>query len=388
MAIVLTTKETEVEQFQAALSEKVTRLADAQSVHEFLEKDPRESLLIVGHLVPMGVAADISRRYRLIRPGLGILVMRDLIDVPSLSEALNSGIRELVSTDDANALLQAVKRSAQLSAEIAALDATQENVSSGKTVLVFGAKGGCGKTTIATNLALALADDGKKRVCLVDFDLEFGDVAISLSLSPEVTLSAAVKMAGGLDRKAVESLITKYKKGLDVVIAPTKPSEAEFISPEIAVDLLQHLRQMYDYVIIDAAPSFTEITLRCFEMADIYQLITTLDVPSVKNLKVAIDTLDALGYPRSKWHVVLNRSDANVGLSIKDVEDLLGVEIGTLLPSSREVPAALNSGHTMWESQRSHPFTASIEHLAGNITGKKAAVKHTTKRGWLAESKK
>lgn len=387
MAIVLTTAETESDQFQAALSDKVTRIKDAQGVHEYLEKHLDEDLLFVGHNIPIGVAADIARRYRVERPALGILVMRDFIEVQALSEALAAGIRELVPTDDANALLMAVKRSKALSEQIEALDANSTRPAAGKTLLVFGAKGGCGKTTIATNLALALAANGKSKVCIVDLDLEFGDVAIYLSLNPKVTLSTAMKMQGGLDRKAVESLVTPYKPGLDAILAPTKPSEAEFITPEMIVELISHLRQMYDYVVLDAAPSFTEVTLRCFELADAYELITTLDVPSLKNLKVAIDTLDALGYPRSKWNVVLNRSNARVGLGLKDVEDLLGVEVKAEVPSSGAVPAALNAGKTMWESEPEHPVSLAIGNLAKTITGEKIE-KVAKKRGWFSKGKK
>jgi len=387
MAIVLTTTDGETDQFEVALNEKVTRVKDAQGVHEHLEQHPEEDLLFVGRTIPIGVAGDIARRYRVERPALGILVMRDFIEVQALSESLASGIRELVPTDDANALLLAVKRSKSLSQQIEELDASSARPAAGKTILVFGAKGGCGKTTIASNLALALASNGKSKVCIVDLDLEFGDVAINLSLTPKVTLSTAMKMQGGLDRKAVESLVTPYKPGLDAILAPTKPSEAEFITPEMVVELLGHLRQMYDYVILDAAPSFTEVTLRCFEIADSYQLVTTLDVPSLKNLKVAIDTLDALGFPRSKWNVVLNRSNAKVGLGIKDVEDLLGVEVKAAVPSSGAVPAALNAGKTMWESQSEHPVSSAIGNLAKTIAGEKIAPA-TKKRRWFLVTKK
>jgi pilus assembly protein CpaE len=127
--------------------------------------------------------------------------------------------------------------------------------------------------------------------------------------------------------------------------------------------------------------------LRCFELADIYELVTTLDVPSLKNLKVAIDTLDALGYPRSKWNVVLNRSNARVGLGIKDVEDLLGVEVKAEVPSSGAVPAALNAGKTMWETQPDHPVSLAIANLARTVTGEKIE-KAAKKRGWFSKGKK
>lgn len=369
MTLFLGLEHAEVEPLQVALSDNIDMVKSSQAVDEYLSQNPEETLLIIGNSIHRTIVASLARRYRIERPALGILVMRTAVDSQTLRDALTAGIRDVVQINDATALLEACNRSRALSREIAAHDKGVSESTAGKIILVFGAKGGCGKTTIATNLALAVSDSGKRRAVLVDFDLEFGDVAIYLGLEPKRSITTATHMHGTLDRTAVESLITHHASGLDVVLAPTKPSEAELVTPELAIDLIQTLRTMYDYVIIDSAPSFSEITLKCFETADSYLLVTSLDLPSLKNLNLAVNTLDALGFPRSKWNLVLNRSNAKVGLTIKDVEELLGLKVGTAIPSSGSVPAALNAGKTMFESEKSHPFSIAIEQCAQNLIG-------------------
>ena len=135
------------------------------------------------------------------------------------------------------------------------------------------------------------------RVCLLDFDLETGDVAIALQMDPTRTISDALGMQGGLDERAMASLVVPYKANMDALLAPTKPSDAEFVSAALAGEIIQVAASMYDYVIIDAPPAFTDVVLKCFDLADVYVLLTTLDMPALKNLKVTLDTLDNLGLP-------------------------------------------------------------------------------------------
>jgi pilus assembly protein CpaE len=239
----------------------------------------------------------------------------------------------------------------------------------GKVILVFGAKGGCGKTTIATNLAESLTSLGRGKVCLVDLDLDFGDVAIFLKLDPSTTISKVVGYEGELDATHVRSLVTPYKDNMDALLAPAKPGEAGFITPDVAMKIIDILRELYAFVVIDTPPSFAEVTLRSFEKADSYILVTTLDLPSLKNIKVAMETLDALGYPRSKWRVALNRAGTDVGLGQGDVEEVLGIPIAVAIPSSRDVPATLNTGSTLVADNPDHPVSRAIIALAESEAG-------------------
>jgi pilus assembly protein CpaE len=159
-------------------------------------------------------------------------------------------------------------------------------------------------------------------------------------------------------------MVIPYKDRLDVLLAPTMPADAEFIQAPLAGEVLRLLSEVYDYVIIDSPPAFSDITLKCFDIADSYILLTTLDMLALKNFKLTLDTLSALGYPRSRWNVVLNRSDSRVGLTAEDMERTIGLPIVTKLPSTKDVPASINRGTTLVSENRRHPFSRAIMTLA------------------------
>lgn len=364
MTVVLGDAVHDAERFRLTVSDDVSVVESLQGVVGHLDLHPDEDLVVVGPDVSLNVATDLAEKYRLERPSLAVIVLRRRLELQSMTEALRAGVREVVGADDAEALLQACTRARLLSRQLRHADVRASGPARGRVILVFSAKGGCGKTTLATNLAEALADRSGGRVCLVDFNLEFGDVAIALQVEPERTISDAVGMQGGLDPQGVGSLVIKYKEHFDVLLAPTQPADAEFITPELASEVLGLLAESYDYVIIDSPPAFNDVVLKCFDMADSYVMLTTLDMLALKNFKVTLDTLDALGYPRTRWTVVLNRCDSRVGLSPEDMEKVIGLPIATKLPSTKDVPASLNRGVTLTASMPRHPFSRAVGELA------------------------
>ncbi len=364
MSIVFGDPARDTERFQLTLSDEVTVIDSLQSLIGHLDAHGEEDLVIVGPDAPLSVAADIASKYRLDRPSLGVILIRRRVDVQTLAEALRAGIREVVVADDAEALLGACKRTTSVSRQQRHAEESSAEGSKGKVIMVFSAKGGCGKTTIASNLAEAMAMSGAGRVCLVDFNLEFGDIAIALQIDPVRTISDALGMQGGLDKHGVASMVIHYKDRFDVLLAPTMPADAEFIQAPLAAEVLRLLSEVYDYVIIDSPPAFSDITLKCFDIADSYILLTTLDMLALKNFKLTLDTLSALGYPRSRWNVVLNRSDSRVGLTAEDMERTIGLPIVTKLPSTKDIPASINRGTTLVAENRRHPFSRAIMTLA------------------------
>ena len=349
-----------------------------------LEDDPAERLLVVGPDVELTAVLDVAEQLRLGRPEVGIILMRRRLDVTVLGQALRSGIREVVGAYDLSSLTQAAQRSRELSDRLSGITGGT-TAPDGRVVTVFAAKGGVGKTTVSINLAAELATGGAK-VLLVDLDLAFGDVGISLALMPERSCVDLVAMAGHLDAQGLASVVTHHESGLDALCAPAHPGDAERIPATSVSELLRVARRIYDFVIIDTPPAFSEHVLVAFDASDVTILLGTLDIPAIKNLRLALDTLDQLGHPRESLVIVLNRADAKVGLSASDVTATLGRPIAVQIPTSVAVPAATNRGEAIVISEPRHPVSVALKTLAREYVLGTAPAKATGVDKGLPES--
>jgi pilus assembly protein CpaE len=254
----------------------------------------------------------------------------------------------------------------------------------GRVITVFSPKGGTGKTVISTNLAVALNADGISRVCLVDLDLEFGDVAISLGLTPVRSLIDAVDQDESLDEdEQVNALLTSWRRELDCVLAPVSPGEAEKISPALVNSLIKKLRARYDYVVIDTPAQFSEHVLEALDASDHHVLITTPEIPALKNLRLTLDMLDLLAYRNASRAIVLNRADAKAGLSAEDAARAVNREITAQVPASQAVSTSINLGVPILLSEPNHPVSVAIREFADHwITGVPViAVRRTSRFG-------
>src|SRR3954462_13738390 len=333
-----------------------------------LEENPDEDSVVLGPTVDQTAAFRLAEELRITRPSLGIILVRQRGDSSLLAEALRSGLREVVGERDISKLHDAVRRSQHLAAQMREQGHVSGNGGNGRPrgriVTVFSAKGGCGKTTLATNMAAALADRGRREVALVDLDLAFGDVAIALQLFPAPTIADAVPLGENLDFGALQSLLTPHSPGLTTLVAPVEPGTAEGIPASLVSRILEVLRDHYDYVIVDTPPAFDDHVLSAFDLSDVVALIATLDIPALKNLKLTLETMDLLNYPRERWRVVLNRADSKVGLAIHEVEKSLRTPTAAQIPSSRDVPAAINRGVPIVLDDPRHPVSTAIKYFA------------------------
>ena len=351
-----------------AIGGECALLTSLDQVRRHLEDHPRENVVVLGVTVDVQAAFSFARAVRTQNPALGVILVRRRLDTSVLTEALRSGVREVVTDREFSALADAVRRAnevgRQIRAQVDGAAAEDEESPRGRVVTIFSAKGGCGKTTVATNLAVALADRGRREVCLVDLDLAFGDVAIALQLFPAHTIADAVPLAGSLDATGLSALLTPHSPGLTTLVAPLEPGAAEGIPASLVADVLRILKGMFDYVVIDTPPAFTDHVLAAFDTSEVLGLLATLDVPALKNLKLTLETLDLLNYPREKWRIILNRADAKVGLAVHDVEATLDRHITAQIPSSRSVPASINRGVPIMLDEPNHPVSQAIKALA------------------------
>ncbi len=329
------------DRYAVALGPGATRVDGQSAVLRALATDPNEILVVIGGDVDLTAACEVAEVCRIEHPQVGIVLMRHRLDVSVLGSALRAGVREVVTPEDLTGLSDAIRRSIELSSRVATGSAG--GLREGKVITIFSAKGGVGKTTFATNIGAYLASAGHK-VLVADLDLAFGDVGISLQLTPHNSIRDLVTMTGGLDERALASIVTHHASGLDVACAPPEPSDADRVPGQTISDLIKVGRRAYDYVIIDTPPAFTEHVLAAFDNSDRLLLIATLDIPAIKNLRITLDTLDLLGTPKESRIVVLNRSDAKVGLDADDVVSAIKTPIAATVPSSSDVPASVNRG--------------------------------------------
>jgi pilus assembly protein CpaE len=368
------------DEMTASIVGPVRPVEDLSAAGRALLDDPAEDLVVVGPDVETGEAFRFTAHLRLERPTAGVILVRRQVDVALLTEALRAGVREVVTAGDDAALAAACERSRALSGQVRVevrADDEPAPTHQGKVITVFSAKGGCGKTTFATNLAAALAADGIHRVCAVDLDLAFGDLAISVQLDPVRTFSDALTMAGHVDTTGAASLLTSYRPGLDMLLAPVTPGDAERVPATLVGELLVVLRGMFDFLVIDTPAQFSEHVLTAMDISDHHVLLTTPDTPALKNLRITLDMLDLLSYSRDIRSVVLNRSDSKVGLSSSDVERVVRSPISAQVPSSRAVPVSINKGTPIVIATPNHPVSQAITRFSReHLLSQSAPVRH------------
>ena len=293
----------------------------------------------------------------------------------TLDRAMNAGARGVISPhasvdDIRNALNNAVTVARRRrAASPPPAPAPDEPASAHKMIPVLAAKGGAGKTTLATNLAVALARQFPGEVVLIDLDLQFGDTATALGLDPANTIADTAAMGDGLDATTLKAFLTPAATGLHVLCAPDHPGQADQMTPAHTRRVLQLLHSDFRYVVIDTAAGLDEMALEAIEVATDLVLLTSMDVPALRATVKELEALRLLGCDHIRSHLVLNRATSKVGLSIGDIEATLGRPIDVRVPSSRSVPTAMNHGTPLLEHDSRSPAAKAIGDLAAMLAG-------------------
>jgi pilus assembly protein CpaE len=234
----------------------------------------------------------------------------------------------------------------------------------GKICTVFSPKGGTGKTVTATNLASAFAKWEGKKTLLLDLDLQFGDAAIMLGLEPDKTIYDLVVAPGELDTEKLAGYTSKHSSGLEVLAAPLRPEDAELVTEAKLGRLLEVARESYDAIVVDTSPFFHGPMLATLDRTDELLLLSSLDVPTLKNLRLALQTLELLSFPKQRIKIVLNRSNSKVGMKQNEVEGALGMKVRFEIPSDRAVPLAVNRGKPVILDEEGADVSKAIRQMA------------------------
>ncbi len=327
----------------------------------------------------LSIAGRVMEKY----PMLGSVLVVDELSTTMLQLALRAGVRDVLAlAGEADALAQTVQRIAvtldqapRMSPVLASSDDTVAGETgtqlaeleevNGQVLTVFSTKGGSGKSVLSTSLAVTLAQRSDKPVCLVDADLQFGDVAVMLKLTPHHTIVDAVSVLDRMDAPLLDSLLVTHEaSGLRVLPAPLEPAFADQVGAAEMVAIVEILRSFCSYVIVDTPAYFNDVVLGLVEVSDKVMLVAGMDIPNIKNVKIGLQTLRLLNTPMDKLLLVLNRANSKVKLDIGEVERTLQLQADALIPSDVVVPQSVNKGEPVVLHSPKSGVSKSINQLA------------------------
>jgi pilus assembly protein CpaE len=310
---------------------------------------PSVDVVVVDGTADPERAFTVAQRFDEERPEITVVLHLEATP-DAFARAMQVGVRDILSPgSDAGRIRESVKRALEVAERRAQSMRTEEEQDQHRLIMVLSPKGGAGKTTVSTNLAVGLASRLPKQVVLVDGDLQFGDVGNALRLLSETSIRDAI--AGGLhDATEVKVHLTPHRSGLFALCAPEVPGVADEITAQAFSKAVLLLHREFRYVVVDTDPGLGERTLTVMDNATDLVFVAATDVASVRGLHKSVDALDRIGMTAARRHFVLNRSDAKVGLEIADIEATIGAPFDVLLPSHRSMPMSMNQGVPVLES--------------------------------------
>ncbi len=246
----------------------------------------------------------------------------------------------------------------------------------GRVVAVFSPKGGVGRTTVAVNLAVAAATDLGKKVVLVDASFQFGDVGVLLNLNPKSkSIADLLPQLEANEADALDVFIIDHSSGVRVLLAPPTPETAELITPAAVRKVIEGLRRNHDLVVVDCTAFFNDTTLAILDIADVILTMLSLEITSIKNMRLFLEVAQQLGYESGKVRLILNRADSALGIRVQDVEQSIGRKVDeTIVSDGRSVVYALNRGVPFYLSNKEAQVSQDVLRLARAVTGERLSV--------------
>lgn len=337
--------------------------------HELFAQLDQEfpQVLILGPEVPADDALRLATVLDVGFPELSVVLVSEP-DPAFLLQAMRAGIRDILSpTSDPAQIRVLLERACQSFASRHRQQEPNQSGTPGTTkglvIGVFSPKGGVGKTTIATNIAIGLGKIAPMSVVIVDLDLQFGDVASGLYLNPQHTVTDAVSPAAAQDSLVLKAFLTVHAGSIYALCAPPSPVEADEITPEQISRLLEQLAEEFQYVVVDTAPGLPEIGLAAMERCTDVVWVSGMDIPSIRGLRSGLDVLRQLNILPETRHVVLNMADAKAGLTVQDVESTIGAPVDVNIPRSRAVAFSTNRGIPVLQETVKDPATKGLRQL-------------------------
>jgi pilus assembly protein CpaE len=343
----------------------------AEAIERAREAHPDVILMDINMPVMDGIVA--TGRISLELPETGIIILSVQGEQEYLRKAMAAGARDyLLKPPAGDDLTQTIHQVYELQQKrkksLAGGEATPSRP--GKLITLFSPKGGVGKSTIAVNLGVALAQNGGNTV-IVDLNLQFGDVAMLLDLTPHRTIADLTSEADLTNAATLDGYLMAHVSGVRVLPAPLRPEYAEMVTACQVERILELLQAHYDYVIVDTRPVLDDITLTALDHADLILAIATLDVLTIKSLKLGLDVMASLHYESAKLKLLLNQANLEAGVFAHDLEVSLQFPISYRLPSDPKTAlAAVNKGIPIVSGEPKTPLAEGLGELARDIAGR------------------
>lgn len=368
-------------QFEADIDVIGAAKSGREGIEFSKEQDPDVILMDINMPDMDGIAAteEILRN----QPHVQVIILSVQGDQNYMRRAMLAGARDFLTKPPmADELISAIHRAGEMAqqeraknAQVHAIPsvpggpiATGLSLTQGKVITVYSPKGGTGCTTIAVNLALALHNEDT-RTTLIDGNFQYGDVAVFVNEQGKNTIIDLATRVNELDPEIVEGVMIKHSaSGVHILAAPSRPEYSEKVSGDQFAELIDYLRQMYAYVVIDTTPLLTDITLAAIDKSDVIALVTTQDIPSIKNARLFLDLLQTIGIERDRIVFVMNRYDKRVAITPERVGDNLKQPISAVIPLDEKVVVpAVNRGVPFIMDNKTQPSARGILSLAESV---------------------
>ncbi|QCQ90660.1 AAA family ATPase [Rhodococcus sp. SGAir0479] len=339
----------------------------AQLVASGVTEQP--AVLVLGPDVPVAEGLSLATRLDHSAPGTTVVLARDAGTDVWLA-AMRAGVRDVLSPDaDIPDIRVVLERGAHAAAARRrnADGPAQPRQAQARVIVVASPKGGTGKTTVATNLAVGLAASAPQSTVLVDLDVQFGDVASALQLVPEHNLTDAVAGAASRDSIVLKTVLTPHATGLHALCGSDSPAAGDGVTGDQVTTLLTQLAAEFRYVVVDTAPGLLEHTLAALDLATDVVLVSGMDVPSVRGMHKELQLLADLDLRQANRHVVLNFADGRDGLSVQDVQNTIGLPADVVLRRSRAVALSTNRGVPLLQNPSRDRAAKELWRLVGRV---------------------
>ncbi len=343
---------------------------------------PTPDIVIIGPTVPEAVALEWAGAFDREQPDVGTLIIAPATP-DLLMGAMRLGVREVVPPNaSGDQIREAVDRLLTAASRMKTARPVTESASrENKVVTVLSAKGGSGKTVVATNLALGLNAQSPGEVVLVDLDIQFGDCGSTIGIEPEQTLADAALNASVLDATTLKVFLSPHPSGLFLLGPPQSLVDAAEITTQQIKAILDLLVGIFDYVVIDTSSGIDDHAITAMEFSTDLLLVTSSEVPSVRAMRRQVETLDTIGMTRQARHFVINRAGTRVGLRTSDIEQTVGLEASIEIPSSRGVVMSTNQGNPVIVGNPKDPAARAMQEMVDLFLPEEAAEDSRGKRG-------